>query len=93
MVIKQKRKKEPKCYDCGRPYGEEHGFPDLVIPSWAWKIISPKGNEGGLLCPSCLCKRLYRAKIKNIPHYFGSGPLTFEPRDWIGQKPPDHSGL
>ncbi len=28
------------CYDCGRPYGDEHGFPDLVIPHAAWAQIS-----------------------------------------------------
>jgi len=78
-----KNKKILKCYDCGRLYGNEYGFPDLVIPNWAWRAISPSGNGGSLLCPSCICKRLHDAGIKNCPHEFGSGPLVFKPEDWI----------
>jgi hypothetical protein len=52
------------CLDCNRPYGEEHGFPDLIIPYWAWKQISPTKDDGGLLCPSCICKRLHDAGIR-----------------------------
>lgn len=63
-----------RCYDCLRRYGDEHGFPDLVIPDWAWKKISPKGSEGGLLCPSCICKRLHEAGIK-CEGAFMSGPI------------------
>lgn len=62
------------CFDCGRQYGDEHGFPDLVIPNDAWQKISPKGNEGGLLCPSCICKRLHDAGL-NVRGAFRSGPL------------------
>lgn len=53
-----------ECFDCKRLYGDEYGFPDLIIPYWAWKKISPTGDDGGLLCPSCICKRLHDAKIK-----------------------------
>lgn len=62
------------CEDCARPYGDEHGFPDLVVPFWAWKRISPSGDDGGLLCPSCICKRLYDAKI-SCEGAFMSGPI------------------
>ncbi len=34
------RPKEARCDVCERPYGGDHGFPDLVIPNWAWKKIS-----------------------------------------------------
>ena len=78
-----KTKKHPKCYDCGRSYGNEYGFPDLVIPNWAWREISPTGNGGGLLCPSCICKRLHKAKIENCPSSFTSGPLAFDTKSWI----------
>ena len=54
------------CDDCGREYGDEHGFPDLVVPHDAWATISPTGDEGGLLCPSCLCKRAHDAGLQNI---------------------------
>jgi hypothetical protein len=63
------------CNDCKRPYGNKHGFPDLVIPDWAWKAISPNGDESGLLCPSCICKRLSDKEIK-CEGAFTSGPIT-----------------
>lgn len=63
------------CNDCGRPYGDEHGFPDLVIPHDIWKRISPSGDEGGLLCPSCICGRLHAAGIETTGK-FTSGPLA-----------------
>jgi hypothetical protein len=62
------------CHDCARPYGHEHGFPDLIIPYWAWKQISPSGDDGGLLCPSCICKRLDAAGI-SCEGAFMSGPI------------------
>lgn len=62
------------CHDCNRPYGHEHGFPDLIIPYSAWKRISPTGDDGGLLCPSCICKRLHNAEI-SCEGAFMSGPI------------------
>lgn len=63
------------CYDCGRKYGDEFGFPDLVIPDEHWKAISPTGDEGSLLCPSCICRRLHDAGIETTGK-FTSGPLA-----------------
>jgi len=63
-----------KCEDCDRPYGHEHGFPDLIIPYESWIKISPSGDEPGLLCPSCICQRLHHAGIK-CPGAFMSGPI------------------
>lgn len=62
------------CDNCGRPYGHEHGFPDLIIPYESWIRISPSGDENGLLCPSCICERLHDAGIK-CPGAFMSGPI------------------
>lgn len=62
------------CYDCGRRYGDEYGFPDLEIPDEDWKRISPFGNGGGLLCPSCICRRLHDKEIITIGKFM-SGPL------------------
>lgn len=62
------------CADCGRLYGHEHGFPDLIIPFWAWMQISPTHDDGGLLCPSCICKRLHDAGIR-CEGAFMSGPI------------------
>lgn len=64
-----------RCFDCGRTYGDEYGFPDLVVPHDAWKRISPTGDEGGLLCPSCICKRAHDAGIKATAR-FTSGPFV-----------------
>lgn len=63
------------CHDCNRPYGDEHGFPDLVIPNYLWRRISPTKDDGGLLCPSCICKRLYDAGLRNVEGSFMSGPI------------------
>lgn len=62
------------CHDCKRDY-ESGGFPDLIIPFWAWKEISPTGDDGGLLCPSCICKRLHDRGIK-CEGAFMSGPIV-----------------
>jgi hypothetical protein len=62
------------CFDCGRRYGDGHGFPDLIIPYEAWRQISPSGDDGGLLCPSCICKRLHDAGIR-CEGAFMSGPI------------------
>lgn len=65
------------CYDCGREYGDRFGFPDLVVPHDIWnKYISPTKNEGGLLCPSCMCKRASDAGLSEIPATFMSGPFS-----------------
>ena len=57
------------------PYGDEHGFPDLIIPFDVWKKqITPTEDDGGLLCPSCICKRLTAAGIRCVGA-FVSGPI------------------
>lgn len=70
---------QPKgaCACCGRRYGSQYGFPDLMIPDWAWKRISPRRTEGGLLCPSCICRLLHEQGIK-CEGVFKSGPLAVE---------------
>ena len=74
--------RNPKCHDCGLSYDDD-GFQDLIIPDWAWHAISPKGNDGGLLCPTCICRALERVKIKNCPSAFTSGSLAFDIKSWI----------
>lgn len=69
---------QPVCYDCGRPYGNQYGFPDLIIPNDKWKAISPDGEGNGLLCPSCMCARAHVAKMISIPAVFQSGPFCCE---------------
>lgn len=64
---------ETTCEDCDRPY-QCGGFPDLIIPFWAWQKISTNHDDSGLLCPSCICKRLHDAGIK-CEGSFMSGPI------------------
>ena len=66
---------EPYCYDCGRPYGLEHGFPDLVVAHEVWERISPSRDGHGLLCPSCMCHRAHKSGIK-CEAIFRSGPFV-----------------
>lgn len=64
-----------RCFDCFRLYGDQDGFPDLIIPDEAWRKISPTGDDGGLLCPSCICARLHLAGMRNVYGAFMSGPV------------------
>lgn len=74
----QRRNHVHGCYDCGRPYGPENGFPDLVVlPHSVWNdILSPTGDEGGLLCPSCMCLRAHMAGLTGVHARFTSGPFA-----------------
>lgn len=63
------------CFDCGELYGSDR-FPDLVLPHDVWKQISPSGDEGGLLCPNCICARLTVAGLEKVHAVFRSGPLA-----------------
>jgi hypothetical protein len=63
------------CDLCGRQYGDEYGFPDLIITKNAWHRISPTGDDGGLLCPSCICQRLHEVGMRNVEGAFMSGPI------------------
>lgn len=65
------------CLDCKRRYGDEYGFPDLMIPDDAWEAILPGWGDGGLLCPSCICARAYAAGVQ-AHAYFASGPFLDE---------------
>jgi hypothetical protein len=69
------------CFDCGRPYGDEHGFPDLVIVNDLWRRISPTGDDCGVLCPSCICKRLHDIGVRQAYGSFMSGPV------WAVERP------
>lgn len=62
------------CEDCGRPYASG-GFPDLIITKDAWHRISPTRDDGGLLCPSCICQRLHDAGMSSVEGAFMSGPI------------------
>ena len=63
------------CFDCGRRYGNEHGFPDLLVPDDVWRVIGPHGDDGGLLCPCCIVRRCVRAGITTTAEW-RSGPFV-----------------
>lgn len=44
---------EALCDECKRAV-----VADLIIPCWAWTLISPSGDLGGFLCPNCILERL-----------------------------------
>ncbi len=79
------RTPKAKCARCNCPYGC-HGFHDLIVPDEIWCAISPVGDSGGLLCPTCIIAALGEAGFKEVPLYFASGPaklsLTIEAKQY-----------
>jgi hypothetical protein len=64
------------CYDCGLKYGGE-SWVETYIPESIWKQISPHPDGGGILCVSCIARRLRQKGIQNVPVWFtGTEPLT-----------------
>lgn len=43
------------CADCGMEYGT---FPDMILPDDVWARIAPNEGGNGILCPTCIAKRL-----------------------------------
>jgi hypothetical protein len=74
------------CLDCHRRYGDEHGFPDLIVPDDVWEAINPGSDGGGMLCPSCICARAYRAGVRAVA-YFASGPFEQDHPQHAAQAP------
>jgi len=63
------------CYDCGLEYGGD-AWIEAVIPDKVWEVISPSHNQGGILCISCIARRLTEYGFKNIPIWLcGTEPL------------------
>ena len=52
---------EPKCCDCGMPYGGEDWI-DTVLSNEQWDLIVPEHN--GILCANCIIKRA--SKLEKI---------------------------
>lgn len=63
------------CGACGRPYSDP-GFQDLIVPDEVWRQISPTGDSGGLLCPSCIIGYCEESGITGFSATFKSGLLT-----------------
>jgi len=66
------------CYDCGLPYGDD-GWIEANIPDEIWNAISPSGGGGGILCITCMAKRLKKAGFEDVPVQFcGTEPLEIK---------------
>jgi len=52
------------CFDCKTPYSDF--ICDLTIQDGLWRIISPTKDEGGLLCPMCMIKRIYELGLPSV---------------------------
>lgn len=66
-----------ECYDCGIKYGGECWI-EAVIPDDIWNLIRPEdaGLGCGVLCISCIAKRLRRKGIEECPVWLvGTEPL------------------
>ena len=63
------------CYDCGLAYGGPEWI-EAIIPDEVWKRISPTGNLGGILCITCMIRRLKRMEFENVPIWLcGTEPV------------------
>ena len=63
---KYKEYERPKgaCYDCLIPCDT---FPDMLISSEMWEKINPTYHIGaGILCPTCIAKRLNEVKAGEV---------------------------
>jgi hypothetical protein len=50
-----------QCQKCGLQYSV-----DLSVPDNIWHKISPKKNDSGLLCPTCICNSISDLKVGDI---------------------------
>lgn len=61
-----------RCEDCGL----EYPFPDYVLPDDVWKRIAPNPDGNGLLCPTCIAKRLDKLGLWYDGGYFRPASLA-----------------
>ena len=66
------------CHRCGLEYNSDWWI-EVIIPDLVWREISPTGDEGGLLCISCISKELIDHGFERVPIWLcdTSGPMTF----------------
>lgn len=68
------------CYDCGLSYGSE-GWIETDMPDDVWRQISPTGDHGGILCITCIARRLVRLGVPQttvLVRFCGTEPLRTE---------------
>jgi len=86
---KQRTRKNIKtiCYDCGLEYGGISWI-ETTLPDNIWDLIKPAEchDGGGILCISCIVRRLNKKGLKDIPIWLcGTEPIKV-----IGGDPSDY---
>ena len=70
-----------RCYDCKLEYGGDEWI-EAVIPDKVWNDISPTKNLSGILCITCICRRLAEKGYKDIPVWLcGTEPISVIPNE------------
>jgi hypothetical protein len=65
------------CADCGMEYGT---FPDMILPDDVWARIAPREGKYGILCPTCIAKRLDKIGLWYQDGYYNhKGWSAFNP--------------
>ena len=65
------------CADCGMEYGT---FPDMILPDDVWARIAPREGKYGILCPTCIAKRLDKIGLWYKDGYYNrKGWSSFNP--------------
>jgi hypothetical protein len=73
------QKPEPlACYDCLLPYGGP-GWCDAHVPDDVWAQIAPTEQGGGVLCITCMARRIEALVLDDVPIVIGSGPWVHAP--------------
>jgi len=78
------------CHDCGLQYGGD-AWIEAVVPDQIWDQIRPTGSSKGcgILCVSCIARRLRILGMKDVPVWFcGTEPLIA-----VGGDPSDRLDL
>lgn len=66
------------CFDCGLDYGGP-AWIEAVIPDDVWAKIAPREGKYGLLCITCIARRLARLGLEKVPvRLCGTEPLRAE---------------
>ena len=78
MIYRDTGALEPGCADCGLSYTDS-GWVDCVISRENWAAISPTGDEGGLLCLTCVTRRIVASGLDDVPLLVTSGPYVYGP--------------
>lgn len=63
-VVTEHLDMEVCCLDCQLPYS--CFVCDFTVQNNLWNLISPTKDEGGLLCPMCMIKRLKELGLPSI---------------------------